>query len=295
MKQHILWLLTLLFFLPGCGCSAQEAPLTTAAPETTLAPQTETTVPETTSGVEVEQQVVYDAEGIRVTVTGLSTGWMGTKVNLLLENETDRNIALSGDVFAVNGITVPGYLYAEAAAGMMTNDALELYSEALEIAGITAIATIRSSDIRLVDTDSFDIVARVPLELTTSLPETYQQGIDDTGEELFTQDGITVIAQIIRQELYGRTVQLLVKNETGKDILVEADNISVNGYTLDAWLYDSVLADTVRYCQMDLFSTGLEENGIQEIRQVTFDLRILNGENLQTITQSERLELQVQG
>lgn len=289
------WLpLAMALLLLLSGCSREEKPLTTSVPTLPSRP-VQTTVPETTSGVFMESQVIYDAEGVTVTVTGLSDDWMGTKINLLVENNTERNLALSGDVFGINGITVPGYLYAEVAAGMKTNDALELYTDALETAGITDVATIRSNDIRLVDTDSFDVIARVPMELDTSLADGYQQGINDNGEVLLEQDGITVIAQIISEKLYGRTVQLLVKNGTGKDIIVEAENISVNGFTLDAWLYDTVLADTVRFCQMDLFSTGLEENGIEEIGQVSFNLRILNAENLQTITQSQRLEVHVQG
>ena len=290
----VLLLLAVLFL---CGCTAREKPLTTTAPTTvaTESPRTETTLPETTAAPSLESRVVYDVEGVKVTVTGLSDDWMGRKITLLVENTTDRNLALSGDVFAVNGITVPGYLYAEVAAGMKTNDALELYNDALETAGILQIATVRSGDIRLVDTDSFEVLDRVVLDLETDIAEGYRQGIDDTGEELFEEDDITVIAQILSQELYGNTVQLLVKNETGKDIIVEAENISVNGFTLDAWLYDTVLADTVRFCEMDLFSTGLEENNIEEIRQVSFNLRILDAGSLQTISQSERLEVFVQG
>ena len=291
--RYLVWLLLAALLLSGC--TAREKPLTTTAPTATEPPRTETTLPETTAAPKLESQVIYDVEGVKVTVTGLSDDWMGRKITLLVENNTDRNLALSGDVFAVNDITVPGYLYAEVAAGMKTNDALELYSDALETADIRQIATVRSGDIRLVDTDSFEVLDRVPLDLATDLAEGYQQGIDDTGEELYKEEGVTVIAQILSQELYGNTVQLLVKNETGRDIIVEAENISVNGFTLDAWLYDTILADTVRFCEMDLFSTGLEENNIEEIRQVSFSLRILDAGNLQTICQSERLEIHVQG
>ena len=295
MKRYIYVLLALLLLLTGCSRRKPDSTVTTAAPLKTLPTLEETTLPETTAGASLEKQVIYDAGGIVITVTGLQEDWMGTKVNLLVENSTDRNIALSGDVFAVNGVTVPGYLYAEAAAGMKTNDSLELYSDALETANITRIATIRTGDARIVDTDSFDILARVNMDLVTDVGPGYQQGIDDSGEELFDEEDITVIAQVISEELYGKTVRLLVKNDTDKDIIVEAENISVNGFTLDAWLYEKILADTVRYCALDLFSGGLEENGIAEIEKVTFQVKVLNAQNLDTILKSEQLEVYVAG
>ena len=295
MKRYIYVLLALLLLLTGCSRRKPDSTVTTAAPLKTLPTLEETTLPETTAGASLEKQVIYDTGGIVITVTGLQEDWMGTKVNLLVENSTDRNIALSGDVFAVNGVTVPGYLYAEAAAGMKTNDSLELYSDALETANITRIATIRTGDARIVDTDSFDILARVNMDLVTDVGPGYQQGIDDSGEELFDEEDITVIAQVISEELYGKTVRLLVKNDTDKDIIVEAENISVNGFTLDAWLYEKILADTVRYCALDLFSGGLEENGIAEIEKVTFQVKVLNAQNLDTILKSEQLEVYVAG
>ena len=295
MKRYIYVLLALLLLLNGCSRRKSDSTVTTAAPLKTLPTLGETTLPETTAGASLEKQVIYDAGGIVITVTGLQEDWMGTKVNLLVENSTDRNIALSGDVFAVNGVTVPGYLYAEAAAGMKTNDSLELYSDALETANITRIATICTGDARIVDTDSFDILARVNMDLVTDVGPGYQQGIDDSGEELFDEEDITVIAQVISEELYGKTVRLLVKNDTDKDIIVEAENISVNGFTLDAWLYEKILADTVRYCALDLFSGGLEENGIAEIEKVTFQVKVLNAQNLDTILKSEQLEVYVAG
>lgn len=294
MKRYICLILSLLL-LAGCGRKKQEPTATTMPPLNTQPTVAETTLPETTAGASLEQQVVYDADGIVITVTGLQEDWMGTKINLLVENSTDRNIALSGDVFAVNGVTVPGYLYAEAAAGMKTNDSLELYSDGLNTAGITRIATIRTGDARIVDTDTYDVIARVDMDLATDIAPGYQQGIDDSGEILFEQDGVTIVAKVISEEMYGRTVQLLVKNDTGKDIIVEAENISVNGFTLDAWLYDRVCADTVRFCDLDLFSAGLEENGIAEIEKVSFTIRVLNAANLETVTKSDVLEIYVQG
>lgn len=296
MKKSFVMLLAMLMLgssLAGCR-GKQQVSATTVPSETVL--QTQTTAPTEKNGVTLENQVIHDKDGIRITVTGLEEDtWTGTKIWMLLENDTDKNIVLTGDVFVINGVTVQGYLYAEVAAGMKSNDALELFTEVLDTAGIEKIATIRGYDARIVDSDSFDTVAKVPISLDTSIASNYTQLIDESGEEIFSQEGVTVIAKVISEALYGQTVQLLVKNESGRDIIVEAENISVNGFTVDAWLYDSVCKDTVRFCELDLFASGLAENNIENVETVTFSLRILDDSTYETIARSDVLEVSAVG
>jgi len=242
------------------------------------------------------EQVIYDSEGIRITVKGLEENTMaGTRIRILVENGTEHNIAFSGDLFVVNGVTVPGYLYTEVAAGMKSNDAIELYSDTLEAAGIVEIGTLQGADARIVDTDTYETLAAVPFTLETAYAQGLKYTPDESGVELFRAEDITVIAQVISEEFYGRTARLLVKNDSDDDIIVEAENISVNGYTVDAWLYDVVCEDTVRYCQLDLFETGLAENGIDRIETITFRLNILDAEDYETVARSELLTVEVKG
>lgn len=242
------------------------------------------------------EQVIYDSEGIRITVRGLEENTMaGTRIRILVENGTEHNIAFSGDLFVVNGVTVPGYLYTEVAAGMKSNDAIELYSDTLEAAGIVEIGTLQGADARIVDTDTYENLAAVPFALETAYAQGLKYQPDESGVELFRTEDITVIAQVISEEFYGRTARLLVKNDSDEDIIVEAENISVNGYTVDAWLYDVVCEDTVRYCQLDLFETGLAENGIDRIETITFRLNILDAEDYETVARSELLTVEVKG
>ena len=244
----------------------------------------------------LSEQVIYDAESIRITVKGIEENAAnGVAIPVLVENGTDRNIVFSGDLFVVNGVTMPGYLYAEAAAGTKTNDAIELFADVLSSASISRIGTVRGYDARIVDTDTYETVAQVSLELTTTHGETQGDFSEESGVLLYEQTGIKVMAQVISDAFYGKTVQLLVKNETGRDVIVEAEHISVNGYTVDAWLYDTVVADTVRYCQLDLFETSLMENGIDQVETISFQLNILDAASFDPIAQSEVLTVEVKG
>ena len=288
MKKFLAIFMAVILCLGLAGCGKEATPAESVVPPV----QPQQTVPDNP----LARQVIYEDKDIRITVKGMEEDTMtGTEIRILVENGTDRNIAFSADLFVVNGITVPGYLYAQAAAGTKTNDSIELYTDVLNSAGITAVGTLRGYDARILDTDTFETIALVPLELTTTHAGDGSFSHDESGVELFQSDGITVIAQVVQEEFYGKTARLLVKNGTGKDIIVEAEHVSVNGFTLDAWLYDTVAADTVRYCHLDLFETGLAENGIDSIESISFQLSFLDAHTYEQIVQSEQLTVDVKG
>ena len=139
--------LSLCAALTGCGRGS-----TTPTESAAISHPAQETKPESPQTQLLPEQVIFDSDGIRITVKGMEEATMaGTRIRLLVENATQKNIVLSGDLFVVNGVTMPGYLYAEAAAGTKTNDAIELYGDSLEAAGIVEIQTIRGYDIRIVD------------------------------------------------------------------------------------------------------------------------------------------------
>ena len=289
MKHILMLMAAVCCILTGCAREPVYPPVPTELP---LPVRTEAT-----EGLQLlSEQVIHDSDGIRITVKGMEENTMaGTRIRVLVENGTEHNIAFSGDLFVVNGVTMPGYLYTEVAAGMKSNDAIELYSDTLEAAGIVEIGTLQGADARIVDTDTYETLAAVPFTLETAYAQGLKYTPDESGVELFRAEDITVIAQVISEEFYGRTARLLVNNDSDDDIIVEAENISVNGYTVDAWLYDVVCEDTVRYCQLDLFETGLAENGIDRIETITFRLNILDAEDYETVARSELLTVEVKG
>lgn len=302
MKKTIALLLaicTVLTLFAACG--SEEKPVTTQSPQastqevtsnaTTEAPETQT--PEAKAPeVSIPETVIYDADGIKITATGMENdGDWGKGIKFLVENSTDKNIAFSGDNFVINGITVYGYLYIEVAAGKKANGTLEIDYATLDNAQISEIATIVSYDAYIVDTDSYDTLCTVPFSIESSVSGSYTQAIDETGEVLFDQDGIVVIAQYISDAYYGNMVRMLVKNNTGKDIICEAENVSVNGFTISAWMYNTIYTASVSYCELEIFSDSLEENGIEEVEEITFTLNFIDNSSYSTITTSDELQL----
>ena len=81
---------------------------------------------------------------------------------------------------------------------------------------------------------------------------------------------------MIENSLFGRNVQLLIKNDTESDIIVQSDNVSVNGFTITDLMSSHVVAGTVSYTDMTVMEYSLEENGIETIDEVSFTLDIMN-------------------
>lgn len=244
--------------------------------------------------VTIEETVVYDENDIKVTVTGLKSTYSGQEFKVKVENNSDKNIAVSGDVFVVNGIMVDGWLYVEAAAGKKANGTLTFFNDSMETAGIEELAVVVATDARVVDTDSYDTLFEMPFTLETSIADEYVQAIDDSGDVIFESEGVTVIAKTVNTDGdLGTTVVLLVKNETGKNIIIESDNVSVNGYTIDAWMYDLLMADTVRFCELIIWSSVLEENEIDEVEEVAFTLSVRYDDSWDTLCESDELTVSV--
>ena len=227
--------------------------------------------------VSIEETVVYDENDIKITVTGLEEGWSGMDVKVLVENNTEDDVYLSVDTVIVNGVTMYGSGYVEVSAGQKANDTLTIYSDELERAGVVNIATIQFVDARIVNADTYDTLFEFQFEVVTSLGEDYVQTVYDEGEVVYDEDGITVIMQgMYEEEYYGTHVQILVINDTDKDIVVEVEDVNVNGYTMDAWLYDSVYAGTVCYCLLDLYESELEENEITEVETIEMEIVLID-------------------
>ena len=242
--------------------------------------------------VTVAEAVLYDQEGVKITVTGMETSFNGVDVKVLVENNTMKNLAVSCDNFVVNGITMYGYMYIDVAAGMKSNDSIFFSNEDLSQAGIEKLSTIESYNAHLVDTDTYMTIKEINFDITTSAID-YFQLLDESGAVLYDQKGLTVIAKTITEEYYGGCAVVLVKNNTGKDIIVQADDLSVNGFTITPLCSADIRNGSARFVEIDVTETDLEENGIEEIENITFTLSAINPKTFSDYFETDRLEMTV--
>lgn len=255
-------------------------------------PAEESETPEESKSAVLAETVVYDSNNIKITAKEIYVSSLrNTEIKFLVENNSDKNIVYRADDVIINGITVPCWLYIDVAAGKKSNDSMLIPYSAIQTAGILDIATVACKGAQIVDTDTYDLLYNAPFSLETSIAGTYQQAINSDGDVIFEYNGVTVIAQIISDEYYGNSLQLFVKNDAGRDVVVQAENISVNGFTLSGWMYNTVYNGTVRYCDLDIFESGLEENGIEEIENVSFTIRITDPASYAELASSDEIQV----
>lgn len=236
-------------------------------------------IPETTAVPEMAgPEVLFEQDGVVISAFGVEETNAGLALKLEVENRSDRDIILSGDDFVVNGVTLAGSLFMKVGAGKTVHDSLDFYTTTLNTAGIQSIATIRAVDTTIKDPDSFETLGEVELEYVTELGRDFVQKIDESGTWLYGDPDFTVISKGLQTDLIGKKLLLLVKNTSNRDLYIEAMNLTVNGIPVGCLMFDRVCANTAAFCELTIFESDLEENGISnlsDVRELVFDLQTM--------------------
>ena len=97
----------------------------------------------TVGGAELSERVVFEYEGIKITVTGWKEGGLfGPELLLLIENDSDQDITVQCRDSSINGYVVDSVMSDDVPIGKKSNTSITFYSSDLENNGITDIEEI---------------------------------------------------------------------------------------------------------------------------------------------------------
>ena len=82
------------------------------------------------------ETLLLDADGLQIYFKGIGSDWMGTTVNLRIENATDTNLTVQARNVSVNGYMVDPIFSADVSAGKKANDTMTFFDSDLEEIGI---------------------------------------------------------------------------------------------------------------------------------------------------------------
>ena len=268
MKKNILLLLALVLGLSACGKSETPKPA-----EQTSAPASETVPaeaePEETAEAEpedlsfhgkgtIEETVLVDEEGIRITLTDIDYSSTGFGIKLLYENNTDRKLKIGAGTDWNPGVTVNGFsplitgtmLYMERLEpGAQKTVRVDYREKDLMTCGITDIACL---EFRFTVRDDYDedVLVTEPLKVETSSAGTYDlsadtyqaaakdgrlaEGLDMDvtkfmTKEFFSADGVKVESAALVKDGNMEFVILEVENTTDQIQSFQYDEFAVNG------------------------------------------------------------------
>lgn len=289
MRRLLPALLAGILLLAGCSSSEADAASVTST-ETSYAGASE--AEQETQDVTLAETVLFDQDGIRITATGLSTDSLfGPELNLLVENDSAQNIVVQPNYCMVNGYMMDGLLSADVAAGKKANDTLDFLSNALARCGIETITDIEL-DLVVSDGDSWQTLYETgPVILQTSAAGQYTQTYDDSGEEIYNQNGIRVVAKSVNDDLFGMGIKFYLENNTDKAVIVNADNVSVNGYMMTDLFYSDLAPRSHAVDTLTLLGSELEDNHIDTITDAELSLQITDADYYQTIDSTAPITL----
>ena len=241
------------------------------------------------SGATIEEKVLFDENDIKITATGMEDSWAGTKLTLLIENNSAKGITVQARNANVNGYMVDTMMSADVAAGKKSNDGLTFQTSGLKECGIEQIATMEFI-FHIFDSETWDeIVDTDVIKIDTSIADGYVQNYDDSGEVLVDTNDVKIVGKGLSDEnsVFGPGVILYVENNSDKDITIQVRDVSVNGFMVDTSMSEDVVASKKAISAVTFFSSSLEENGITDITDVELYFHIFDQKSWDEIFDSD--------
>lgn len=336
-KQKTFSLALAALLLAACSQAPQQetssptaAPAQEAASAQSAAPSQAETVQDKTAlfapTATMEETVLVDESGIKITATNLAYTAYSVKLGLTIENNTEQDLSFySGTAVyscnSVNGYMMSGgYLNTDVTAGKKTNETVTFDTAELELMGIRDIADIEIG-FQVEDSDYDDYLLTGPRQIKTSLADSYdytadtyraavadgsalkQMGVTvlyDTEEELYSQKEVRILSQTLVGNADGDRVLLVeVENGSAEGMGVFIGNGQLNGLSLTGtWASDWVSPGKRRVLDLHL-SSALGETyraafGIQEIGAVRYSVT-LKDEDYDDLTLPQEVALELPG
>ncbi len=280
-KLLIVLLITLL--LSGCGGSKDNNDSSAGNSE-----QSNNTVDNKTDEkkeeASFEEVTVVDNDYLTFKFTDLDTKniW-GYTLKAFIENKTDKDVTVSVDNVSVDGYMCDPFWATNVAAGKKTNSDISWTN--LESSGLSGINNLEFT-LRVTDDSSWDTILEENYSVTIDKNAKAPQGVNFSGfNEITVEDNDTLLFKVINVNPdgdWGYTLNVYIENRTDANVYVSWDDVSVNGYMCDPFWSVAVAAGKKAYTTISWFDTTFEENGITEVEDVEFTLRVSSIESWNT-------------
>lgn len=239
--------------------------------------------------VTIEEQVLFERDGIVVRAKEYVTDriW-GDGIKLLIENNSDKNVTVGCNALIVNNYMISDLFVSGVAAGKKANEVMYLSNTELEAAGIENVGQIEAY-FHVYDTDTYETLFDTDcVTIQTSGFAGMDMVADDSGEELYNENGIRIVGKTVDENsFWGTAILLYCENNSGKNISISVNEMSINGFMMDP-LFTTTIYDGKRaYEDITIFAEDLTANGIETIEEVELRFHIYDAESYEPIADSD--------
>lgn len=243
------------------------------------------------TNITIDEQVLVDQDGIKITATGYETDstW-GDGISLLIENNTSNDYTIGCDALIVNDYMISDLFAETVAAGKKATSTMHLSSSELKAAGIDTVGRVEVY-FHANDDDTYDtLFSKVYSEIHTSEYENMDTSADDSGTELYNNNGIRIIGKTVDEDsFWGMAILLFCENSSGKNISIYVDDMSINGFMMTPYFSSTVYDGKKAIDDITIMSSDLESSGVKTIEDVELKFRITDADTYDTIDETDTI------
>lgn len=231
-----------------------------------------------TSDITIDEQVLFEQDGLKVTATEYVTDSVfGDGIKLLIENNGSTDVGLGCNALIVNDYMISDLFSSTVAAGKKDYETLSLSSSGLKAAGIENVGQIEIY-FHTFDADSYMTISDIDcVTIKTSAYDIMDSTPNDSGQELYNADGIRIVGKYVDENsFWGAAVLLYIENNSGKNKVIQCDDMSINGFMVTPYFSSTVYDGKKAIDDITLMSTELEENNITSVDDIELKFRIMN-------------------
>ena len=284
----------------GSSSSGETKDVVTSDTESTSSDETTDTASDDSSSTSsatptIEEQVLVESNGLKITATEYTSDsiW-GDGIKLLIENDSETDYTVGCDALIVNDYMITDLFASEIAAGKKANETMYLSSSELEAAGIETVGKVEMY-FHAYDANWDYVFQNEYAEVQTSEYANMDTTPNDAGTELYNADGIRIVGKTVDENsFWGTAILLYVENTSGKNVGISVDDMSINGFMMTPYFSTTVYDGKKAIDDITIFSSDLEDNGIESIEDVELKFHIYNADTYDTITDSEPITFSAQ-
>ena len=288
--------LALVLSLAACGTKTPAAadPAPTAAatqPPVENAPTAPAHMPtEAPADYTVTDSVLENSDLCAFTITGTEyNDHLGLQIQVRCENKSDRTLMFSWSNVSICGFMYEPFWAEELAPGTQLDTTVGIDTYALEQIGIDSVDEITFT-LSIQDSEAFMDAPLVQKEYTIyptgKSADTVKFPVYEPQEEdtvIADNETVTFIVRNVDDELADYyTLNCYIANNTGKNLMVAWEDVSVNGFPINPFWTTTIAAGKQAYSEIIFYRSELEAYDIEVVQDVAFTLEVSDTDTWET-------------
>jgi len=275
----------------ACGVSSDselEKPAGVAGGSTTTTQKT------ATEDVTIEEMVLVDEAGVKITAKSLEAdNLFGADLKLLIENNSGKNLTFQCRNSSVNGYMVETLMSVDVADGKKANDTLTFSSSDLELCGIDTIADMEFSFHIFTSEDWETYLDTALVQIKTSIADSYTYTYDDSGNVAYEGKDVKIVIKGLTKDssIFGPGIVVYIENNSNENVTVQTRDVSINGFMVETIFSADVASGKRAIDTITFMETDLEENDITAIENVELFFHIFETDSWDAIVDTDVVKI----